>query len=121
MTNNIVKYLVIDGERTIGKNVLALEYYPDFIFNEGVKGGQKGLKFKCLSEAMNYEKVDIKIDGLMEPPFELNGTPVPVVFEGLEAKVWQDWSNKGELKLSITAKGIRPLGTKQIKIGGDKA
>lgn len=121
MASNIIKYLVIDAERTIGKNVLALECHRDFNYNEGVKGMQKGLKFKCLSEVMGYEKVDVKIDGIMEPPFELDGTPVPVVFEGLSVKVWQDFSNKGELKLSVTATAIKPIGGKQIKIGGNEA
>lgn len=121
MANNIVKQLIIDAEKTVGNRLFALESRKCFKFNEGIKGEQEGLTFSCLSEKMNYEKIDIKVAGLMEVPFELSGTPVPVEFEGLEAKVWQDWSNKGELKLSITAKGIRPLGTKQIKIGGDKA
>ena len=121
MENNNLKNVVINAEETLGKNVLALEVRPNFHFSEGIKGAQKGLTFKCLSEAMNYEKVDIKVDGLMEPPFEINETPVPVVFEGLEVKLWQDWSNKGEVKLSITAKAIKPLASKQIKLGGEKA
>lgn len=121
MANSILNNVVIDAEETVGKSVLALDVRPNFHFSEGVKGAQKGLTFTCLSEVMNYEKIDIKVDGLMEPPFEINGTPVPVAFEGLEAKLWQDWSSKGEVKLSITAKAINPLAAKQIKLGGDKA
>lgn len=121
MANNIVKHLTVDVEKTIGSKLLLLGVRPYAGYKEGVKGEQEGLTFNCLSETMDYEKIDIKVAGLIQPPFEFSGTPVSVEFEGLEAKVWQDWSNKGEVKLSITAKGIRPLGAKQIKIGGDKA
>lgn len=121
MANNIIKHLVIDVERTIGKNLLLLNMRSYNAYKEGVKGEQEGLTFNCLSETMDYEKIDIKIAGILQPPFEFDGTPIPVEFEELEAKVWQDWNNKGEVKLSITAKAIKPLTTKQIKLGGDKA
>lgn len=121
MANNIVKHLVIDIERTVGNKLLLLGVRPYAGYKEGVKGEQEGLTFNCLSETMDYEKIDIKVAGLMQPPFEFGGTPIPVEFEGLEAKVWQDWNNKGEVKLSVTAKAIKPLATKQIKLEGDKA
>lgn len=123
MANNIVKHLVIDVEKTVGKKLLLLGVRPYAGYKEGVKGEQEGLALNCLSETMDFEKIDIKIAGLMQPPFEFDGTPIPVEFEGLEAKVWQDWSGKGEVKISITAKEVRPLangGGKQIKLGGDK-
>lgn len=122
MANNIVKHLVINAEKTVGKKLLLLGVRPYAGYKEGIKGEQEGLTFNCLSETMDYEKIDIKIAGLLQPPFEFDGTPIPVEFEELEAKAWQDWNNKGELKLSISAKFIRPIGTKQqIKLGGDKA
>jgi len=122
MPNSIVKHLVIDVKKTIGDKTLLLSVRPYARYKEGVKGEQEGLTFNCLSETMCYEKIDIKIAGLMQLPFEFTGTPIPVEFEGLEAKVWQDWNNKGELKLSISAKSIKPLGTKkQIKLEDDKA
>lgn len=121
MANNIVKHLVIDGEKTVGNKLLLLSVRPYAKYIEGVKGEQGGVTFNCLSETMDYEKIDIKVEGLLQPPFEFDGTPIPVEFGGLEAKVWQDWNNKGEVKLSITAKSIKPIGGKQIKLGGDKA
>lgn len=122
MAGSIIKYLKIDVEKTIGNKLLLLGVRPYNGYKEGVKGEQEGLTFNCLSETMDYEKIDIKITGLLQTPFEFTGTPIPVEFEELEAKVWQDWNNKGEVKLSITAKSIRPIGAKQqIKLGGDKA
>ena len=120
MANSITKHLVIDAENTIGDKLLLLGIRPYAGYKEGVKGEQEGLTFNCLSETMDYEKVDIKIAGILQAPFAFDGTPIPVEFEGLEAKVWQDWNNKGEVKLSITAKAIKLLATKQIKLGGDK-
>lgn len=121
MANNIVKHLVIDCKRTVGDKLLLLDVRPYAGYKEGIKGEQEGLAFNCLSERMNYEKLDIKVSGILQPPFEFDGTPIPVEFEGLEAKVWQDWNNKGEVRLSVTAKGIRQLAGKQIRLGGDKA
>lgn len=120
MTNNLIKYLVIDAKQTLGERNLLLEARPYAGYKEGIKGEQEGITVTCLSETMGYEKVDIKIAGLMELPVAFDGTPIPVEFEGLEAKVWQDWNNKGTVKLSMTAKGIKTLGGKQIKIGGEK-
>lgn len=116
---NMTQYLVIDVEKTIGDKLLLLGVRKYKEYKEGVKGEPIGLTFTCLSETMNYEKVDIKVAGLMQ--FEFDGTPVPVAFDGLNGKIWQDWGNKGEVKLSITASSIRPLSEKRIKIGGDKA
>lgn len=118
MGKSVLKDVKLDIEQTIGNKLLVLEIRPYAEYKEGVKGEQAGLTFTCLSETMNYEKVDIKVAGLLQPPFEFDGTPVPVAFDGLEGKVWQDWGNKGEVKLSITASSIKPLSEKRIKIGG---
>lgn len=122
MAYNILKHLVINAEKTIGNKLLLLGVRSYAGYKEGVKGEQEGLVFNCLSEIMEFEKVDVKIQGLLQPPFEFDGAPIPVEFDGLEAKVWQDWGNKGEVKLSITAKGIRPIDSgKHIRLGGNKA
>lgn len=117
--NNILKNIVIDTEATVGNKLLLLEVRPCFTYKEGVKGEQEGLTFTVLSERMNYEKANIKIAGITNPPFEFNA-PIPVQFEGLEAKLWQDWNEKGMVKISFTAKNVKPLNTQKIKLGGEK-
>ena len=119
MTNNTIKYLVINVRETLGDKVLLLSSRPLAKYIEGIKGEQEGITVTCLSERMAYEKVDVKIVGLMELPFEFNNTPIPVSFEGLEGKIWQDWEHKGELKFSISAQGIKPLSSKHIKLEGE--
>lgn len=123
MVNSILKYLVINVEKTIGNKLLLLDIRPYAGYKEGVKGEQEGLTFNCLCEKMNFEKVDIKVAGILQPPFEFDGTtPIPVQFEGLSAKLWQDWRNKGEVKISLSAENIKLIAPKQqIKLGGDKA
>lgn len=119
MSNSIVKHIVVDIKKTIGDKILLLNMKPHFTFHDGIRGEQDGLTFTCVSETMGYNKFDAKIVGILKPPFEFDGTPTPVIFDGLEGKIWQDWSNKGAIKLSITAKSISPLENKRIKIGGN--
>lgn len=115
--SNILKSIVIDAERTVGNKLLLLNVRPYASYNEGVKGEQEGLTFTVLSEKMDFEKVDIKISGILKPPFEFNGAPLPVEFDGLTAKLWQDWSNKGAVKLSLSATSIRLRDSKRVKLG----
>lgn len=117
-----LKDLVFDVEKTLEGDMLIVE--PPRVYEgykEGIKTGPEGLSYTCLSAGLNYEKVNIKISGSTQPPFIYNDTPVRVEFEGLEGKVWQDF-NKGEIKLSVTAKSIRPFTEKRIKMNvEDKA
>ena len=108
-----LKELCIDMERTLQGDLSVIEA-PKFYekYDEGIKIGPGGTSFVCLSQALNYEKIVIKIPDLLDPVFEYVGKPVPVKFEGLEGKAWQDFGNKGEIKLTITAKKIIPINEK---------
>lgn len=114
--NSIIKNIIVDVEATLGKKLLLLDIRPLASYHEGVKGNQEGLTFTVLSEKMNFEKVDVKVSGILKPPFEFRGTPVPVEFDGLEGKLWQDWGNKGAIRLSLTATDIR-VKEKRMKLG----
>lgn len=117
--SNIINNLIINADETVGSKLLLLGIRPYASYKEGVKGEQEGLTFNCLSETLNYEKIDIKIAGILQPPFDFDGTPILVEFENLKGKVWQDWKNKGEVKISLTATNIRPIENKRIRLGGD--
>ncbi|MCI6812973.1 MAG: hypothetical protein SOX11_11855 [Lachnospiraceae bacterium] len=116
--SNILKYLVIDVKQTIGDTLLLLGIRPYMSYKEGVRGEQEGLTFTVLSEALGYEKVDIKIAGIYEAPIPFDGSPMHVSFEGMEGKLWQDWSAKGEVKLSLSAREIKAAG-KNIRLRGE--
>ena len=120
--NNLLKHVVIDANATVGSRLLLLGIRPHVLYNEGVRGEQDGLTFNCLSEQMAFEKIDVKIEGVLKPPFGFDGNPTLVEFEGLEGKLWQDWGNKGAVRLSLSAKSIKLAGNgnKRIKLGGNE-
>ena len=124
MANIKLKDLCFDVVKTLQGELVVVEkekaYYE---YNEGVRGNQCGWEYMCLSEALNYDKIAIKVQGWIDKPqIEYEGKPIRVMFEGLEGKVWQDFSNKGEIKLSITATSIASLADKpRLKMNvGDK-
>ena len=92
-------------------------------YAEGIKTGPAGKAYTCIAEGLSYEKVTIKVPGFGEHQLEYEGKPTRVMFEGLEGKVWQDFSNKGEIKLTITATSIAPtIERNRLKVNvGDKA
>lgn len=118
---SIINNLILDTTATVGDKLLLLSIRPYASYKEGVKGEQEGLTFNCLSEKLCYEKIDIKVSGIVQPPFDFDGTPIPVEFENLQGKLWQDWKNKGEVKISLIATNIRPIENenKRIRLGGD--
>lgn len=118
--SNILNKVKINAEETLGDKLLLLEIRPYASYKEGIRGENEGLVYNCLSEALGFEKIDVKVAGSLTPPFEFEGTPVPVIFENVSIKLWQDWSNKGAVKLSVSATAIRPRDSKRIKIGDDK-
>lgn len=120
MQNEELKNIVVDATKTVGDKLLLLSVKPLLKYVEGIRGEQEGITCNCLSEKMNFNKVNIKLLGLLELPFEFNNTPVLVEFEGLEGRLWQDWNNKGEVKLSLSADGIKLATDKRIKLNGDK-
>ncbi len=112
-----ISKVVINIKETMGERPLLIDYRPSFAYKDGIKGEQDGLKVTCLSEKMGYEKVDIKLPGMLSLPFEFDGNPMQVEFEEISGKLWQDWSNKGTIKLSVSANGIKPLaGRRKIQL-----
>ena len=113
-----IRYIKVNVEETIGKRPLMVEHRALNGYKDGVKGEQEGTTVTVLSESAGFEKVDVKIPGMMTLPFEFNGAPIQVEFEGLEGKLWQDWNNRGAIKLSATAKTVRPASGKKIQLNG---
>lgn len=105
-----LKDLYFDVVRTLQGEILVVEE-PRAYFNyeEGIKKEQAGMDYICLCEGLKYEKQSIKVPGIMASQIEYQGRPIRVTCEGLEGKVWQDFNNKGEIKLTITAKSIAPI------------
>ena len=120
MSENIISSVVVDAKSTVGDRLMFIDHKPLIKYVEGIRGEQEGITCVCLSEKMKFNKVSIKLIGVLQLPFEFDGTPIMVEFEELEGKLWQDWSNKGEVKLSLSAKGIKQATDKRIRLNGDK-
>lgn len=120
---NILKRIKVNMDATLESGAVLLIEQPRVYegYNEGVKTGPAGLAYQCLCEGLNFEKLTIKVPGSTVPQVEYEDEPVPVTFEGLEGKLWQDFKNGGTVRLSVTAKGIAPVGDKRLKMNkGDK-
>ena len=118
-----LKDLSFDVKKTVDGKLLLVEKPTEYEgYKDGVKTGSEGLRYTVLCEKLNFDKITIKIPGKLTPSIVYEGTPVPVSFEGLEGKVWQDFNNHGEIKLSLTATDIKVAGEKHIKVnnGGNR-
>lgn len=63
-----IKAIVVDMKSTIGEKPLLIETRPFYGYKDGIKGEQEGITITVLSENAGYEKVDIKLPGLMTLP-----------------------------------------------------
>lgn len=115
---NILKHVKLDMKSTLSNGMVLLIEKPRVYenYDEGVKTGPAGLAYYCLCEGLNFEKLAIKVPGSITSQVEYEDEPVPVTFEGLEGKLWQDFRNGGEVKLSVTAKAITTVEEKEQKI-----
>lgn len=122
---NILRHIVLDLKTSFeGGTVLLIEKPRVYeSYNEGVKTGPAGLAYTVLCEGLNFEKLTIKVPGSTVPQVEYEDEPIPVTFEGLEGKLWQDFKNGGAVRLTVTAKSIEPIGdNKRLKMNKeDKA
>lgn len=121
---NILKHIKLDMQSTLSSGTVLLIEKPRVYenYDEGVKTGPAGLAYLCLCEGLNFEKLTIKVPGSTVPQVEYEDEPIPVSFGGLEGKLWQDFKNGGEVKLSVTANSIAPVGeNKRLKMKEDKA
>lgn len=105
---DLMKYLVVDWEATLGREVLLLKAEDTFAWANGKKTETKvGITVTVLCTDCLYEKEKIKLD-LMKLPFELPDDPMPVAFEGLTGKLYLDRQTRN-LRCSLSASGIKLL------------
>ena len=101
--------------------LLICEGHPFQKYVDGVKTDDiGGVTYECVNTGMNYEKVSVKVRGETKPSIQYEGTPIKVIFEGLEGKAYQDFRHGGEIKLSLSASAILRADTKTtLKINKD--
>lgn len=106
--SSILNCLKINVEETAKAGTILLIGKPRTYekYEDGVKTGLGGLSYPCLFEGLNFEKISVKVPGNIEPQINYENNPVPITFEDLEGKLWQDFKNGGVVKLSLTAKNV---------------
>ena len=111
---NILKLVKVNMEEMVKDGTILLISKPRIFdkYDDGVKVGAGGLTYPCLFEGLDFEKMSVKVPGAVEPQVSYEDEPIQVVFEGLEGKLWQDFKNGGEVRLSLTAKSIQPFNEK---------
>lgn len=112
--SNILKLVKVDMEEMVKDGTILLIGKPRVFekYEDGVKVGVGGLTYPCLFEGLDFEKMSVKVPGVVEPQVNYEDEPIQVIFEGLEGKLWQDFKNGGEVRLSLTAKSIQPFNEK---------
>lgn len=112
--SNILKLVKVDIEKMMEEGTVLLIGKPRIFekYEDGVKTGPGGLSYPCLFQGLDFEKMSVKVSGAIEPQVKYKDEPIPVTFQGLEGKLWQDFKNSGEVKLSLTAKSIMPVNEK---------
>ncbi len=112
--SNILKLVKVDMKEMVKDGTILLIAKPRVFekYEDGVKVGAGGVAYPCLFEGLDFEKMSVKVPGVVEPQVSYENEPIQVTFEGLEGKLWQDFKNGGEVKLSLTAKSIQPFNEK---------
>lgn len=100
-----LKEVVIDAQRTLGRDVMLVDVIPAYEYKDGRRTDKvTGFRYVVTMPSHAFEKINVRIDGekRMEKPVDY----AKVVFDGLEMHLYrgQDGWN-----VSATAKGIHPI------------
>lgn len=101
---------VLQGVMLVGDGKM----YNDYA--EGVKQDTGGYAYDCLAPMLNYEKLMVKIPGKLEPIISYTGKPIPVTFEGVAGKAYQNFRKGGEIELSVMAEKISVADKSSVKL-----
>lgn len=110
--------LIIDIPSMFSNDILLIsEGHPFYKYVDGIKTDEiGGITYECVNTGMNYEKVSVKIMGETKASIKFEGSPIKVIFNDLQGKVYQDFKHGGEIKLSLTATAISRVETKTLKM-----
>lgn len=112
----LLNKLPIDVKQVVADALLVSKGRPYMNYVEGVKTGVGGTAYNLLLPALDYINVPVKIEGEMSPSIEYLGNPIPVALSEVRCKAYRDFGKSGEIKLSITAKGIQTLDRGRLKV-----
>lgn len=108
--------LPIDVQKLVQGAMIAGEGKPYYDYEEGVKKDTGGYAYDCLMPMADYNKIAVKISGELKPIIPYHGKPIPVVFEGVTGKAYQNFRKGGEIEVSITAEKISVADKSNIRL-----
>ncbi len=108
--------LPIDMPKVLQGVMLVGEGKPYNDYTEGVKQDTGGWAYDCLAPMLNYEKLTVKIPGELKPIIPYAGKPIPVIFEEVTGKVYQNFRKGGEIELSVMAEKISVADKSSVKL-----
>lgn len=104
MAKGILSYLPINYNLLFPDGILLTEPpTPFYDFKDGIKGEQLGIKYTGVASNFNFREFVIKVRGELKPSIEYQGKPITVYFTGLTGTLYQDFKNRGEVKISLYA------------------
>ena len=100
-----LKELVIDAEKTIGRECLLVDVVPAYEYKDGRRTETvTGYKYEIAMPEHAFDKISIRIDG--QQRMQKPDGYARVKFEGLEMHLY--WSKDG-YQVAATAKGVHVI------------
>lgn len=92
---------------SLGEQFILVEVAPVYKFTEDRKKTDEVIAYKytCALPDLAFEKVNIKIDGDVNAIDMKDKKSMPVTFEGLQVKLFQNFTTK-EFGISATAESV---------------
>lgn len=107
---NIVD-IIIDSEKTVGKNLLLTAIRPYYEYNGAKKSDNIiGYKYEIVMPERKFEKINVKIVGTQRIDFDETSSCLPIILEGLQLKVY--WMS-GTYNLTATANNVKVSSKKE--------
>ena len=105
-----IKNLVIDANRSVGKNLVLVDVAPIKSYIDGRRTDEvSGYRYTVAMPDKAFDKLVVKIDGELRIDNPVEGNYPKVVFEGLDLSLY--WSPEGH-KVSAKADDIKALEVK---------
>lgn len=108
--------LPIDMPKVLQGAILVGDGKPYNDYKEGLRQDTGGHVYECISPMLDYEKIKVKIPGELKPIIPYAGKPIPVTFEGVTGKAYQNFRKGGEIELSIMAEKISVADKSSVKL-----
>lgn len=107
----------LDLEKAVQGAMIVGDGKVYYDYEEGVKKDTGGYAYDVLAPMLEYTKILVKVPGELKSSIQYVGKPIPVIFEGISGRAYQDY-RKGTIELSVTAERISIADKTGIRLNG---